>query len=929
MIQVNRKDIGYAVYSRLEEGLRTWIGSNLLNFGDEWRDRIPAGVWNKAEEKSPLVSRDDADDPADLLDETDIPDLAEIVSYKGAFRRFMPPDTLAQREFQDLMASLYDLRCKIAHVKQSFTAIDLDLLIETAERFLAVIGRHGDELCETLECIRANPLSVVVSIPPDFFLDGELMVPHLHNLPPSDYDADGGFIGRKQDLKKIKSLVLGDLDRVITISGAGGVGKTALAHRFCVSLLQQRAMPFDAVVWISAKEEKLTLTGIEPIETSVRNYEELLDSILEVYGWFDALAADVSSKEEDIDLILRAGDKGVLLVVDNLETIEDERILEFIKDIPRPNKVLITSRMGLGEVERRYPLREMSKTDASSLIRTVAKEKGVDNLVKLPDDVLHKYAQRMSSYPLAIKWVIGQVALGKDIDQVVDKLVSTSGDVARFCFDHIYDNLLGDNAKMVLHCLTASDSPLTRGVLTHVSGLRAEELDGALRDLALASLVILEQEKGEDDTIITRYSLLPLTLGYLRARLQAQPEVYRTIQARMELVGNRMEEAARAAKQYRYTLQHLGATTDEERIAASWALTAYQKHQMGDYNGATEAYRRAVEIAPGFSSVYRNWAAMESADGYYARADELMEKATGLSPEDPSLWFVWGNIEKRRGRLDRARTYLRKALTLSPNDGAVLGGLGEVEKRSGNYEEAHGYFGRALAVPPEVRSYKHEVITHTAIADNLRRWADALWRDKQSEAALSRVKEAYEHAKCATGMATSDMRARDTLRKVALELAILLAESEGIDVALPFFREAIVERARRVKDKKTTSQACYRLSWKLLETGRRDEAERYYRLGNRALLPGSSLKNRYERLRSALFEDRFTGRISYVPANASYGFIEREDTPGQSVFVHRTEMIPPVSPRELKDLRGATVSFAVEETEKGPQARNVRVIDES
>jgi len=149
--------------------------------------------------------------------------------------------------------------------------------------------------------------------------------------------------------------------------------------------------------------------------------------------------------------------------------------------------------MGLGEVERRYALKELSKADAIALVRTVAREKGVEALVRLPDDTLYNYAQKMSSYPLAIKWVVGQVALGKDLDRLIESLVSTSGDIARFCFEHIYDNLLSENARMVLCCLAASDTPLTRGVLTHVSGLQAEQLDKALRDLTLASLIIQGQ----------------------------------------------------------------------------------------------------------------------------------------------------------------------------------------------------------------------------------------------------------------------------------------------------------------------------------------------------------------------------------------------------------------------------------------------------
>jgi len=175
-------------------------------------------------------------------------------------------------------------------------------------------------------------------------------------------------------------------------------------------------------------------------------------------------------------------------------------------------------------------------------------------------------------------------------------------------------------------------------------------------------------------------------------------------------------------------------------------------------------------------------------------------------------------------------------------------------------------------------------------------------------------------------MAASDRRARDTLREVALELATLLADSKDIDAALPFFREAIVQRPERAKDKKITSRACYFLSWRLLRSGRRSEAKRYFRLGQKVLLPGK-LKEQYNTLRSELFEQRLIGRLLSVIEPKGYGFIEREDAPGQTIFVHITQVVPRVSGEEFKSMQGGRVSFTIEETEKGPEARNVKLLE--
>jgi cold shock CspA family protein len=156
---------------------------------------------------------------------------------------------------------------------------------------------------------------------------------------------------------------------------------------------------------------------------------------------------------------------------------------------------------------------------------------------------------------------------------------------------------------------------------------------------------------------------------------------------------------------------------------------------------------------------------------------------------------------------------------------------------------------------------------------------------------------------------------------------MLLSDAEDIDAALPFFKAAVVTNPKRIKERKITSLACYHLSLKLLSSGRRPEAERYYRLGEKTRLRTDRDRERYDSLRAELFEQKLTGRLYSVIGNKGYGFIEREDAPGQTVFVHVTQVAPKVSNEEFKNMQGAQVSFTIEETEKGPKARNVRLLE--
>ena len=359
-LSLDRKDVGYTIYSRLEQALRSWLSDRLLTLkGEDWPAAIPRGLWEKASDRSSEISDSAPAEPDALLEELDLPDIWDVAAFEKSIDLFLNGTGMTSSVFQQTIAQVYDIRIKIAHVKQSFTAVDLDLLVDCAGRVVTAFPDHCQELAITLECLKSAPEKVIVRMPPSFaFADDLTPSGHLTNLPPSDYASDGGFVGRRDDLARIEKLLTGDLHRVITVSGAGGVGKSALAHRLCERFLSRRDLPFDAIVWVSAKEEQLSDTGIEPLEPSLRSYEDVLTAVLDTYGWASS-DGTLETKEHEVEIILTAGRKGVLLVVDNLETIRDAQVREFLKDCPPPSKVLITSRIGLGEVERRVSIKEL------------------------------------------------------------------------------------------------------------------------------------------------------------------------------------------------------------------------------------------------------------------------------------------------------------------------------------------------------------------------------------------------------------------------------------------------------------------------------------------------------------------------------------------------------------------------------------------
>ncbi len=70
--------------------------------------------------------------------------------------------------------------------------------------------------------------------------------------------------------------------------------------------------------------------------------------------------------------------------------------------------------------------------------------------------------------------------------------------------------------------------------------------------------------------------------------------------------------------------------------------------------------------------------------------------------------------------------------------------------------------------------------------------------------------------------------------------------------------------------------------------------------------------------------ERITGTVKWFNGDKGFGFIERQG--GPDVFVHFSA-IQATGFRNLQE--GQKVEFDVEQGPKGPQAANVRLIDES
>ena len=335
----------------------------------------------------------------------------------------------------------------------------------------------------------------------------------LHNLPQPDYEK---FIGRKKEKEKIIAKLRPypySRNSVITIDGIGGIGKSTLALEIGHYFLQNCNILgdnefFDAIVWTSAKTS--VLRSDKGIVKKNYSSKTLIDICKKIAVTLELENSIDPETKEGFEFICRElSKKRVLLIVDNFETIDDEKVREFLQDIlPPPTKAIITTRH---RIDIAYPIRlfGMSEDEAQQLIEQECLKK---QLV-INKQQKEKIFKRTGGIPLAMIWTIAKLSYGKDIDSTLARLSSHRNDVAEYCFREIIHNIGKRDSYKVLLSLALLKGVANRRDLCNIAGFKDDEVscDEGIEELQKLSLINRKEEN---------FIMLALTKEYVTYDLQ-------------------------------------------------------------------------------------------------------------------------------------------------------------------------------------------------------------------------------------------------------------------------------------------------------------------------------------------------------------------------------------------------------------------------
>lgn len=630
----------------------------------------------------------------------------DFVWTSALARRWLTIDPLDEDAHQSLIQSLLQQgyrRGAQAQYQQYVQILEQELGVEPSEEITALIQSEQTNQLPSKITPPVNPLSIA-----------------QHNIP-APYDQ---FIGRESVLQQSHERLDQTWNRLVTIIGPGGIGKTRLA----TTIARQRLDKYSDGVWF-----------IELVDIDADD-EDLSESLaVEIATVLDLRFTGSASPK--VQLLKHLQYKNLLLVLDNFEHIIPAfKLLLDISQQCEQIQILVTSREPLNlRIESiislaglTYPTddNDNSVHDAVSLFFTRAAQRHSPQFDQHDLLAIRQICRLVEGLPLAIELAAMLTGTLKP-QQIVEHLhngfellSSTLRDIPQrhsslqIVF-HMSWRLLSPALQQSLALLTVFRGGFTAEAALQITATNHHDL------IALLDKSLLQRQPARD-----RYSLHPIVRAYAAEQLahsdqnqQAHAHFYLALLAQHSdrLQRNRPQDSIELLEPDIDNLRlawhtglHLQAA--DRLLPALSSFSCY--YQLRGLAQEGEAVMQAtVNNATKWGTLGQQLAVRAGLEqarflnrlGRYRPAISALQSALRLNVYTADQWaeamahILWGESLWRLGEHDSARAKLRHAFSIgtSINSAFIIGWshhhLGVIDDIQGRYDQAYQHLQQACS----------------------------------------------------------------------------------------------------------------------------------------------------------------------------------------------------------------------------------------
>ena len=707
----------YALIYGIEIDLKNFLKEMLVDSFIE-----DENIVSKTKERYIKANGEGHKEDSELIDFLDFGDIYQILlAKKEKLSADVKKDLVKHREKLDAISSI---RNRVMHPSRPLEVDDY----YTVHEFARQVSKNNTwPRCKEI-------FYKVQEETPDHFLNlipkTEIEEKVIHNLPVPDFD-ETGFVGRKDDVARIKTQLNREHQRIITLYGEGGIGKTAVMLKTAYDIIySDDGCQFEWVIWITCKTTVLTNNGIKEIDGAIRSFKSMTQGIDNMFRETPKMA----TLKETINSILDSMKQvKTLLILDNLETLQSEQeMMNFLNECQEVGKIAITSRTGLGQLDLPIKLDSMKEKEAEKLLREFARVRNVELLYSLSKEQIQEYVRNLFLNPLCIKWFVQAVASGNTPSEVFSNIFTNKDPLLDYCLSNVYKKL-DEEQRAFLHIILVNGKPTSREeLLFYKEGKNGINAKDSLNRLVFTSFIkIIWGEDGE-----CGYDITDFARAYVLTEDPPSEKFCEKMREKQNIT-NGFREQVKIQSKSSYHPEYIDIRKDSESVLAiklnealKFCVNARRakKRKNLDKTKITELYQKALkkvseveEIQPSYFEAYRVSAFIHAQQRNYPAAKDAYQKSLELEPENSRVHhFYAGFLQRQLKDMEKAKKHAKIAVSIDKESfdtrysyARCIGILGDYDKAIQMLKELsgeeHSLRERRIAATQTTEFYKRKV----------------------------------------------------------------------------------------------------------------------------------------------------------------------------------------------------------------------------